>query len=723
MRRRIYLYIGDELADLADDSFVLLNFTREEMTAPQAVRNSWTQSITLPKTENNNAILGHYYRLDRRTIGSGGTGTNFAALKRSPFRLFGDDGTIIMRGYIKLNGVKDDGYDVALFGGLGQFFYDLTYDGAGNRLTLADCPFRVNTTWYASDEIYIRCWRSGINAAWNAFRFDAPSSGSAYDIINFAPCLNGTQYPFKFDTNKAAYRCTSSPSTKYPNLYTEADEGGKHYDAPNAGSTILLQFGQKHNEWEVQDLRSYCQRPIISLRMIMEGVRKYATAAGYTLLYDIAWFNDENIFLQRCWVTLPFLNRDEMDDVALQMATVADFLGGTKSPAEYLVAIAKTFGFVFESSPDGQTIQMRQRQSFYNGTRIDLSDRVDVPSIELRPYEIDARFYDWEAKMAGAFCANYEAKYGRKYGSLRLDTGYDFDGNTKDVTASLPWIGCADVVDISENYQVITGSADPDYGTATNYLCKFAFTDSVKWNLVYTDQDTGNDEIKSFEPLPLPNYGGMNYKSGGGNAGRMWLPLPQLTDEGGKALTEGGVLLFYEGQSNTPAITAGGLAITSVDFHLSDDTAEMLALNGGVPCWDITTPNGGGNTTAISWIPSFRRWHFNGATMQLSLDWGDPLEVPYTGDTFRAGCGLYPSYWEAYMADRLDDDTAVMRAKVDLRGWQISDALFRNFYYYDGALWALNKIINHSVTTDALTECEFVKVQAVAAYASGQLTF
>ena len=52
----------------------------------------------------------------------------------------------------------------------------------------------------------------------------------------------------------------------------------------------------------------------------------------------------------------------------------------------------------------------------------------------MKPYAIDARYYDWQTEMAGIFCSNYEKTYGRKYGSLRLDTGYDFDTNTKVVT-------------------------------------------------------------------------------------------------------------------------------------------------------------------------------------------------------------------------------------------------------------------------------------------------
>ena len=726
MKRRIYLYIGDELVDLDDDSFLLLNFSREEMTSPQAVLNSWTQTVKIPNTGKNAQILGNYYRLDHRTIGSGGTGTNFAALKRTPFRIFDDTGVILMRGYVKLESAAEDVFTIQLFGGLGQFFYVLTYDNAGNKLTMADCKYQYTGTYYAANAIYIRCWRTAVVNAWGALRYGAPNSGQVYDIINFAPCLNGTTYPFKFDTNKAAYRAGTAPAGVMPNLYvTYPRGGGGTYDPPNGGSTILLQFGQKHNEWEAQDLRSYCQRPIFSLRKMMEGIRKYASDLGYVLNYDADFWNDDNEYLKYGWMTLPFVDRDNLTDVELQMMTAADFLKGTLSPAEYLVAIAKTFGFVFETSPDGTTIQMRLRDNFYNGTTVDLTDRVDTSSVEVRPYDIDARFYDWDTEMAGMFCANYEAKYGRRYGSLRLDTGYDFDSNLKEVTASLPWKGCADVVDINPGYRVFAGVTDIDDGHSLNYLCKFAFTDTVKWDLEYIDPNGGR-EAQSFSPVfYFEGNDGMYYNNTAGHLGEMWLPLPQLHDADGKAYDKGGVLLFFEGQSSLPEQSGGGgITLNAVNFCLSDDTSEMLDVNGGVPCWNISPMTGNTtNRTAVTWVPSFRRWHFSGGTMQLTWDWGDPLEVPYTGDTFATGHGLYPNYWQTYMADRLNKDTAVMRCKVNLAGWQVSDALFRNFYHYGGSIWALNKVINHSVTTLGTTECEFVRIQAVADYTAGQLTF
>ena len=61
-----------------------------------------------------------------------------------------------------------------------------------------------------------------------------------------------------------------------------------------------------------------------------------------------------------------------------------------------------------------------------------------------------------------------------------------------------------------------------------------------------------------------------------------------------------------------------------------------------------------------------------------------------------------------------------MKCKVNLSGMQVGQDLMRDFYWYDNTIWMLNKIENYSMTTDDLTECEFVKVKDIKNYTEGQ---
>lgn len=67
MRRKISLYIAGQQVDLDEQSFILFNYTMEEMSNPTIVRNSFSQSVTLKGTARNNQVFGSIYRADRQT--------------------------------------------------------------------------------------------------------------------------------------------------------------------------------------------------------------------------------------------------------------------------------------------------------------------------------------------------------------------------------------------------------------------------------------------------------------------------------------------------------------------------------------------------------------------------------------------------------------------------------------------------------------------------------
>jgi hypothetical protein len=92
------------------------------------------------------------------------------------------------------------------------------------------------------------------------------------------------------------------------------------------------------------------------------------------------------------------------------------------------------------------------------------------------------------------------------------------------------------------------------------------------------------------------------------------------------------------------------------------------------------------------------------------------VEVQLRQAEFADDNGIFAQYWAGYIADRYDKDTRVLTCRADLRGLRVDADLLRNFFYYDGAIWALNKITNYSLTTWDDTEIELVKVHDKANY-------
>lgn len=290
MKRKIYLYIADQQADLGDDTLVLMNYAFTDVQKPTAVKNSYSKQVTLPGTPTNNAIFGHYSRPDRRTF------AGFNALRRTPFTIMDETGKVLQNGYLKLDSITRKGeivtgYKVTLYGGLGAFLYALAFDDAGEKRTLADLDYLGG----GSGELDFKITAANVRAAWNRINGDPPSEyNSIWDVINFAPAYNGVP-DGDFDADKAIGYAGSM------GLETGIVDGDKTYN-PNGGY-VLINLAKKHTEWDMKDLRCYLQRPVLSMRAFLVAVGKWATANGYSFDYSDIPENTYRIL----WKTLPMI--------------------------------------------------------------------------------------------------------------------------------------------------------------------------------------------------------------------------------------------------------------------------------------------------------------------------------------------------------------------------------------------------------------------------------
>lgn len=303
MRRKIRLYIGDSEADLSTDSLVQMNYKADDLNNPAVVKNSYSQQVTLPSTRNNDAIFGMMFRADRRTTaGNGGTGTDFSPLVRTPFSIYNEAGELLESGYMKLDTVTDKNgtvtYGVTLYGGLGSFFYTLSYDDEGNELTLADLPLLSDDP---EDKIEFTINKETVAEAWAALR---AGTAGPWQVVNFAPAYNGLpEGDFSADVG------VGNPANV--GGVVSYQEGGNVYRPIN--NNALYDLGEEFTEWQTKDLRSYLQRPVFSVKGMIAAIGRYAASKGFTLNLDNTFFNSANEAYEKAWVTLPLLTTYERD--------------------------------------------------------------------------------------------------------------------------------------------------------------------------------------------------------------------------------------------------------------------------------------------------------------------------------------------------------------------------------------------------------------------------
>lgn len=688
------LYIGDRLVDTKEDGLILFNYSSGDVTDPAVVMNSFTQSITLPGTPSNNAIFGHYYRLDRTTPTGG-----YNALKRIPFQLFNEAGEVLESGYAKLDAIRSDNngvkeYSVTLFGGLGGFLYGLTYYEDGSKKTLASLTFPNLGDYFTIN-------RNSVKAAWDALN-NEDYEDTEYGTINFAPAYNGMPGEF-FDYNKAVYK---EGTTQQNKLYGIVTSSSGYTPKAGANGAILLEMQNKHTEWEMQEFRSYLQRPILSLRSLIFALADDASRAdGYH--FEVSPALIASHYISKGWMTLALPKYEYFSNSYTIYST--QLFDGTGSPADYLLALVKMFGLYLHYDSANKTITLMPRGGYYDNVRIDLTGRIERAK-DITPYAMDARRYEWKTQEMGAFAKEYEEKFGSSYGSELVTTGYEFNAETKDVLSGIILKGAPEVLESSALFRVF-GGVSGDRGEALNYCFKPTFYEDVKWRL-YKSISGGTEETEMRVANPV-DFGGITYTNTPNKYTDFFVKV-QLHGEDNKSEVGQDVLLFFNGTIPPPSHYAGGIAIYEANFRITDDTAEMLFLNSGRPCWDATPANG----ILCNAIPQFTRF-LEGGESHYNLEMGDP-KVSALEDPRPLFCGVYSYCWARYLADRYDKDTKVVRARVNLRGLRCDADLLRHFYYFDGVLWVLNKVINHSVTTPDLTECEFIKVADTRAYTNGQ---
>lgn len=936
-RRKIFLYIGDQLADLSDESLVQMTYTASDLSNPAAVKNSYSQQVTLPATPQNDIIFGHIYRSDRRIVGGDGTtGFAFNPILRTPFAIYDSTGAILESGYLKLNAIPVKGgvrtYSVTLYGGLGSFLYSLSYDDAGEEMTLADLPLLDAA---GTEKVDFTIDAPTVEEAWAAL---TNNTSGKWQVVNFAPAYNGLP-----EGDFSADKAIGDPAIFGGE--TSHEEDGKTYRPYNG--VALYDLGEDFTEWDTKDLRSYLQRPVVSVQGVIGGIRNWAAAHGFALELDPAWFHDQNPYYRKAWMTLPllttlkseektetidlsgdvissvpivgkdgntisnrlvpfmttsnatvkvsvrlrpFIGLLDWEDTSKSMqlylsrnigldtwdyytilfaqlvlvdmggkvvggsplqvflskavpgltaedlatrsgvkyetqfgvaeavvqenmsyfdgnidsywdsrvkwwamsngatlsventhgayyaevrmcgvvanrhinysdgvkvklsfyniskisastvpgvtwgsADVTDYVrpwgaivdratltyttdghyrsGSTitqkqlfadsMSPAEFLLSYTKTFGLHYLYDKGTKTVRIVTRNTLFDGRTIDLQARIDhSKEISTSPIPMTAKWLNFAPEaIEGEFAEFYKRKYGREYGTQKVNTGFDFDANTTEVLDSAAFNGAPEVREQSQYFNNVTfGGKD----TPSPFL-----NGKVSYRL-YLDGIYEKESIELEGLTPGANTSIPPFIEG--EDGYDLFPKLQFHGDDNSPSDGSRVLVFYNG----PAIASAAGAAAYARFRLSDDTAEMYTL-AGKPCWYFGAP------VPALMMPRFGRFAMNDDTIIHSMELGIPAEIDIPQVYIDNDASVYRRNWSAYIADRYNADTRALTAYVDLRGMQVDQELLRHFYFFDGALWVMNKIANYSLTTVGTTQCEFVKVRDVKAYSEGQL--
>ena len=289
------LYIKGQECDLNDTFAVQLSYTAEDTESPSAVITEYSKTVTLPRTGKNDLIFNFIGDLDR--VQDNET-YYFNPLERIPM-LLTYKGSTVLEGYAKLENISNDSYSVTLYSGVADFFYSFSTDTDGDTFTIDRLRFETDLDFDITKET--------VNTAWQRLKNPNKTGTNKWDTINFAPMYNGL--PEDIDAGKALINISGSSVFTASTMTSD----GNTYETYQGNMLALSSFSDEHTEWEIGDLRSYCQRPVLNVKKFFEAVQTTAYEKGFILNLDEGFFNNLNPYYSKTWLTMPMLTQLETD--------------------------------------------------------------------------------------------------------------------------------------------------------------------------------------------------------------------------------------------------------------------------------------------------------------------------------------------------------------------------------------------------------------------------
>jgi hypothetical protein len=129
----------------------------------------------------------------------------------------------------------------------------------------------------------------------------------------------------------------------------------------------------------------------------------------------------------------------------------------------------------------------------------------------------------------------------------------------------------------------------------------------------------------------------------------------------------------------------------------------------GTATWSIQQSNG------TNYTPSLTKYgfagHVNHPTVPTNdINFGAPKEIFFTFTSGNLSANQFNVYYSTYMAEITDKDSRLMTCFVKLNEVDVFNLDFSKYYYIDGGLYRLMKLIDYTPQQNDVTQAQFLRV-------------
>lgn len=551
-----------------------------------------------------------------------------------------------------------------------------------------------------------------------------------FDILYKCECNDDKLYLTKFIPTPHKPTVGKSVLTTQIVVYNENDE--------IISETDILRFATDSVNSQLDYILGYFQKVttnnykfvtdagISSFNIKLENIPYHTKLKIGLKFINNVYSNDKNVFeygqtnspndviIDGSFVFSPkdiILSRDEPDSVVASNSKITkQFLLKTeKTPADYLLSYCKLFDLHFSKDNGEKTIKIQTRNNFYNGNILDWNNKIDYSKdFKIKPICFDKKFYQMGLEGESYYLTKYKNEYSVEYGQKRINTNYNFNADTSKIYEGNVFQNAVSAIDTSPYYNTFIDKDD-------RLLAPFC-NSNFEYSLFNVDntQTIQTTELTYKTPAIV---GGWSWNRNSGYDSFAKTCFYNLENDEKTLSDISSVLLFYNGQVQPEDFDGN-----SIKYKLTDDVNEMYTLNNKVPCWLFTDRTTDENNNTISYncttLPQFLRYKIVGNQVQASWDFGVPKESYIPNITYEDNTTIYNQYWDSYYNDQLDINTKEITCYVNLNDEIVNGELLKNFYFFNGCYWLLNKIENYSINNYDTTKCTFIKVNNRGAYTS-----
>lgn len=379
-------------------------------------------------------------------------------------------------------------------------------------------------------------------------------------------------------------------------------------------------------------------------------------------------------------------NPDE-DEIQARSITKERIFSKSSNPLKYLLDWTKMFDLKFRTDQHRRIIYIDKRQNYYQNEVLNLT--IDLAkNIKIDPTVAKYKSFTYGLPIAETYISKlYEKKTPEPYGKVRLNTGYEFNNENRDLYEDSVYKG---LIPYAMNSYYFSHQGTHD-------IPSVALSPTYDYTLY---KSSGTDEVYTQTLDKAWNYIAPTYNT------KYLDPIPKLCifSDDDNYLDGVNSIVFFNGfYSNS-------------EIQVSDNIQAMFDLN-EEPCYLLSRDSS--EVLIPSYIPDFFNSYISTSDPSVysaSFNFAAPVKESKNSELdYEYRAPIYYGFWDDYAQDLYNVNGKTIQVYAFVEGKP--EEMMRKFWYYGNAIWVISEIKNYNITDSSVpVSMVLVKVDNPANY-------